>query len=364
MEDQSYIGPSIQDRINIMDFKDVPDVEVSWLWKPFIPFGDVTIVEGDGMAGKTTALIRLACMCSKGIVPPAVEHGELQAEEKTTDPFHVLYIGVEANNETEIKPAIKYGQGNVNYFHFLDQTQNQFVLTEEYVREAIRQSRCKLLIIDPYTNFLPSGTSLGNAISMRRLMTMLMNVARDTNVAIVLVGHLSKSPYSKAIYAGYGSADIINTVRSVLLVTRDPNGIHYLRVLKSNYFGVDPFFRIGLSMDDNNCVHFEDYNYLLQQLTKENKELGEIDKLEDEPEEVKKKLSRTTQCAMAIKDMLEDGPALRSDVYEQLGAEGFSERTIARAFANIGGESYYEGRTVYWKLKEKKPGFMELDDDE
>lgn len=352
MQDQSYIGPSIESQINVLDYADVPDVEVSWLWKPFIPFGDVTIVEGDGMAGKTTALIRLACMCSKGEVPPSVEHGELSEEEKHTSPFHILYVGVEANNETEIKPAIKYGKGDVNYFHFLDQSQTQFVLTEPFVREAIRQSQCKLLIVDPYTNFLPSGYGLGNAVSMRRLLTTLMNIARDTGVAIVLVGHLSKNPYGKAIYAGYGSADIINTVRSVLLVSRDDLGIHYLRILKSNYFGVDAFFRVGLSMDDENCVHFEDYNYLVQQYKEENRELSEISTLETAPEDVKQKLSRTAQCAILIKDTLEEGAMTRSDLYEAIGNQGFSDRTISRAFASLNGQSYYVGRTVWWKLPE------------
>ena len=328
----------MQAKITVMDFNDVPDVEVSWLWKPFIPMSDVTIIEGDGMAGKTTAVIRLASLVSQGLLPPALEHGDLK-EMKKCDPMHVLYIGVEANNETEIKPAIKYGKGNMEYFHFLYQGEHPFIIEESYLREAIRQSKCRLLIIDPYTNFLPSGVSLNNSVSMRRLMSMLMNVARDTSTAIVLVGHLSKQLYGKAIYAGYGSGDIINTVRFVLLVSRDEDNIRYLRILKSNYFGVDAFFKVGLSMDDENCVQFEDYEYL--------RSLQDEDSMTTEDPA---KLTRTGQCANAIVALLADGAMKRSDIYQNLGEQGFSERTIARAFSNMGGESYYKGRTVWWRI--------------
>ena len=37
---------------------------VDWLWKPFIPYGKVTIIEGDGGEGKTTAILAVAAMLS------------------------------------------------------------------------------------------------------------------------------------------------------------------------------------------------------------------------------------------------------------------------------------------------------------
>ncbi len=344
MRDKNMIGPE-KELVTICSFKDVEDVEVSWLWEPFIPFGDVTIVEGDGMAGKTTAMIRLACIVSQGIAPPPIVRGEL-GESKAIEPLHVLYVGIEANNETEIKPCILYSNGDLDYLHFVDQSEQSFVLTESYVREAIKKSRCRLMIVDPYTNFLPAGISLGNAVSMRQFLTKLMRIAREMNVAIVLVGHLSKAVYGKAIYQGYGSADIINTVRSVLLVARDENGIRYLRILKSNYFGVDAYFRIGLQMDDNNCIHFEDYNYLVAQ--------QETDDVEETDVEHKEKLTRTNQCVAEITELLLGGPVKRAEVYEAVAIKGYPDRTISRAFSRMCGISYYVGRTVYWKLPEKE----------
>ena len=331
-------------------YTEVPYVEVSWLWEPFIPLGDVTIVEGDGMTGKTTAMIRLASMVTKGEIPPTTKNGEMLESQKT-DPANVLYIGVEANNETEIKPAIKYGKGDSDRIFFLDQSNASFVLDEDYVREAIEKTNCKLVIIDPYTNFLPKKVNNTNATAMRLLLTKLMHVARDTNTAIVLIGHLSKSPYGKLIYSGYGSADIVNTVRSVLLFDIDDRGNHFLRILKSNYFGVDPSFKVALCMDDDYCVQFEDYNLITYIQKKEEQELaGEYGNGKTEPE------TKTGRCKEVLKEILANGPMPKSDVIKLIESEpeNFGSRTISRAFTGMGGISYFEGRTGYWKLPEQE----------
>ena len=36
--------------------------DVEWLWKPLIPYGKVTIIEGDGGDGKTTMILTVTAM--------------------------------------------------------------------------------------------------------------------------------------------------------------------------------------------------------------------------------------------------------------------------------------------------------------
>ena len=38
--------------------------DIDWLWEPMIPYGKVTIVEGDGGDGKTTLILTVAAMLS------------------------------------------------------------------------------------------------------------------------------------------------------------------------------------------------------------------------------------------------------------------------------------------------------------
>lgn len=349
-----YFHKKLESVIKVKPFTEVEKIPVNWLWEPFIPYGDVTLVEGNGMAGKTTALIRMACLCSKGIQPPAVKNGQMVTEEKHMDPITTLYIGVEANNETEIRPAIDYGKGDISRFCFLDQTHTPFVIKPEYLEEAIRQSGAKLVIIDPYTSFLPDDVSLNVSTDMRGLMTKLMNLARKTGVAVVLIGHLRKS-FGKAIYSGYGSGDIVNTMRSVLLVERDEYGINSLKVLKTNYFGVNPYYKVALMMDEDYCVHFEDYELIKQQAIAEQQLLNGSTDLGALSESRRSSMSKKTQCALRIKELLADGPVKSDDIVSALMDEGFSKRTVYRGFKELDGISYYDdNRTVYWKLAEKK----------
>lgn len=40
--------------------------KVEWLWYPFIPFGKVTVIQGDAGDGKSTFIIKLASMLTNG----------------------------------------------------------------------------------------------------------------------------------------------------------------------------------------------------------------------------------------------------------------------------------------------------------
>ena len=52
--------------VKVISMADVPLLEVDWLWKPYIPFGKVTIIQGNPGEGKTTLALRLASACSRG----------------------------------------------------------------------------------------------------------------------------------------------------------------------------------------------------------------------------------------------------------------------------------------------------------
>ncbi len=45
------------------DLKDVKVKEVRWYWKPFIPQGQVTLVQGDTNVGKTNILTYILWLC-------------------------------------------------------------------------------------------------------------------------------------------------------------------------------------------------------------------------------------------------------------------------------------------------------------
>ena len=45
--------------LKIIEMSEVESKEISWLWYPFIPYGKLTIIQGDPGDGKTTLVLKL-----------------------------------------------------------------------------------------------------------------------------------------------------------------------------------------------------------------------------------------------------------------------------------------------------------------
>ena len=51
-------------------FSEVRVREVDWLWHPYIPFGKITVIQGDPGDGKTTLILNIAALLSRGLPMP------------------------------------------------------------------------------------------------------------------------------------------------------------------------------------------------------------------------------------------------------------------------------------------------------
>ena len=56
--------------LNLIRMSDVQEKQVDWLWHPYIPCGKITIVQGDPGEGKTTFILRVAAMLTRGETLP------------------------------------------------------------------------------------------------------------------------------------------------------------------------------------------------------------------------------------------------------------------------------------------------------
>ena len=61
---------------------DVELTSVDWLWFPYIPFGKLTIIQGNPGEGKTYFAMRLAAACTNRKPLPGME---------TLEPFNIIY---------------------------------------------------------------------------------------------------------------------------------------------------------------------------------------------------------------------------------------------------------------------------------
>ena len=68
----------------VIHMEDVVSKEVEWLWYPYIPYGKITIIEGDPGEGKTTLVLMLAAALSRGLPLPC-------DDDKAYEPIHIIY---------------------------------------------------------------------------------------------------------------------------------------------------------------------------------------------------------------------------------------------------------------------------------
>ena len=84
--------------LRLIKMSDVEPTKVEWLWYPYIPYGKVTIIQGDPGEGKTTLILNLAALLSKGEKLP-------ESEEKS-EPINIIYQTAEDGLSDTVKPRL------------------------------------------------------------------------------------------------------------------------------------------------------------------------------------------------------------------------------------------------------------------
>ena len=69
--------------LKMIRMSEVESQEEKWLWYPFIPYGKLTIIQGDPGDGKTTLVLNIAAKLSKG--------ESLDRDMNVQEPVNVIY---------------------------------------------------------------------------------------------------------------------------------------------------------------------------------------------------------------------------------------------------------------------------------
>ena len=70
--------------LEIIRASEIEPKEVKWLWYPYIPFGKVTLLQGDPGDGKSKLMLSLAALLTKGEALPFVD------EENKIEPMSII----------------------------------------------------------------------------------------------------------------------------------------------------------------------------------------------------------------------------------------------------------------------------------
>lgn len=198
--------------LKIINMSDVESKEISWLWYPFIPYGKLTIIQGDPGEGKTTLVLNIAAVLSKG--------QGLDEHMKPEQPLHIIYQTAEDGLADTVKPRLEKAQADCNNIFVIDETDVSLSMLDERIEQAILKEKAKLMILDPIQAYLGAKMDMNRANEVRDMTKHLGQVAERTGCAIVLIGHMNKNAGGKVAYRGMGSIDFFAVARSVLLVGR------------------------------------------------------------------------------------------------------------------------------------------------
>ena len=201
--------PSKPETVKIIRMSDVELTPVDWLWKPYLPFGKLSVLQGNPGEGKTYFAMHLAAACTNGKLLPNMEHME---------PFNVIYQTAEDGLGDTVKPRLIEAGADLDRVLVIDDSDVQLTLSDERIEKAIIENKARLVIIDPIQAYLGADVDMNRANEVRPIFMRLGQVAQRTGCAILLIGHLNKAAGMQSLQRGLGSIDIAAAVRSVMFI--------------------------------------------------------------------------------------------------------------------------------------------------
>ena len=201
--------PSKPETVKIIRMSDVELTPVEWLWKPYLPFGKLSVLQGNPGEGKTYFAMHLAAACTNGKLLPNMEWLE---------PFNVIYQTAEDGLGDTVKPRLIEAGADLDRVLVIDDSDVQLTLSDERIEKAIIENNARLVIVDPIQAYLGADVDMNRANEVRPIFMRLGQVAQRTGCAILLIGHLNKAAGMQSLQRGLGSIDIAAAVRSVMFI--------------------------------------------------------------------------------------------------------------------------------------------------
>lgn len=318
--------------LQMIKMSEIQSQEVAWLWYPFIPYGKLTIVQGDPGDGKTTLVLNIAAKLSRG--------EGIDSEMKLTEPLTVIYQSAEDGLADTVKPRLEVAGADCENISVIDESIKSLSMIDERLEEAVIRTKAKLLILDPIQAYLGGGMDMNRANEARDMTKKLAALAEKYQCAIVLVGHMNKAAGNKAAYRGMGFIDLFAVARSVLLVGRVEGEANIRAVvqIKNNLaaFGHPKAFELS----EDGFHWLGDYEITADEV------LGGIAPKSNKLEQAKRLLRELAETKNAIQS---------NEIFKLAEEQSISRRTLENAKKEMGIRAKRINNSWYWKLDKIRP---------
>jgi hypothetical protein len=194
----------------------VPGKPLTWLWPGHIPFGHLTLLDAAPGSGLSLVALSLAACVSSGSPLP---------DGTPTQQGHVLLLAAYDSPTDILKPRFEAAGGDPTHLTlvhplladasltFARSRSYAFPQDLDHLATLILNLNARLLIIDP-ASAIPG---------LARCLPALVDLARQTNCAILLTRSLRQSP-ADPLHSSGPASPLLEAARSRLLLAPDPTG--------------------------------------------------------------------------------------------------------------------------------------------
>ena len=317
--------------LKLISMDEVPVEEVQWLWYPYIPYGKLTIIHGDPGEGKTTLILHLAALLSRGETLPC--------DDRPQEPVRIIYQTAEDGLGDTIKPRLLAGDADCSQIKVIDESESGLTLLDARVEQAISETGAKVMILDPVQAYVGAGVDINRANEVRSVLAQLGRIAEKYKCAMILVGHLNKAQGAKNQYRGLGSIDFQAAARSALVVGR-VKGRPEVRVMAHEKSSLAPEGQpIAFELSADNGFQW----------------LGHYDISIDDLLSGVSREKKSDMAEKLILDCLSDGRYPQQALMDKARHIGISKRVVDEAKKRLNVQSVKYGSQWFWKLPDELP---------
>ena len=293
-------------KLKLINMQDIEVEDIEWLIYPFIPYGKITIIQGDPGEGKTTLVLQIIARLTKG---------EAIINEKAKQPINVIYQTAEDGLGDTIKPRLLSADADCSKVLVIDDKDTPLTMRDVRLEQAIVETKAKLVVLDPIQGFLGADVDMHRANKIRPVMKHIAELADKYKCAIILIGHMNKCSMGKSTYRGLGSIDFQAAARSVLIVGRIKD---------------EPEIRVVCQTKSSLAPEAKSIAF---RLSKENgfEWIGEYDVTADDLLSGTAKGTKKQAAIDFLEEFVLNGAKPQTEIMKLAKEKGFSEKTVRNA---------------------------------
>lgn len=324
--------------------------QIEWLLYPFIPFGKVTIIQGDPGEGKTTMVLQITAKLTRGEPILLNKKSQKEAQQDSEEnlkqevlsqdnpiqPVNVIYQTAEDGLGDTIKPRLLAAGADCSRVLVIDDREQPLTMLDVRLEEAIMQTKARMVVLDPIQGFLGTDVDMHRANEIRPLMKRVAVLAEKYHCAIILIGHMNKNSNGKSSYRGLGSIDFQAAARSVLIVGR----------LKD-----EPETRVMCHVKSSLAPEGKSVAFRLDKETGF-RWIGEYDISADDLLSGDARGQKSRIAKEFLLDILADGGMAQKKIEEEASKQGIKKKTLRNAKQELEIDSVKRGNQWFWILSE------------